>query len=207
MSVLAITVAAPHPGKRALTESRARQLGGIYARHGASVKLAKVVAGPNAGSIALIRGYADFRSASKAFQAVGADPANTEFWREREANPSADIVVVRNLLRVVYGENKWSTYPVSLLRGYDLARDKVADAMAILAEVSKLAAQADVNVIGVMPVTGENLSSLTVSYQFKSPDHFGEALDTVGASEEFQALVAKAAAFGSLKSAFLMTPL
>ena len=41
----------------------------------------------------------------------------------------------------------------------------------------------------------------------KSIDHWAEALDTVGTSDEFQALVAKASEFGMLSSAFMMVPL
>ena len=56
MTVIAITLAKPHMGKRPETENRARQLAGIYARHGASVKVTNIVSGPNAGCIGVIRG-------------------------------------------------------------------------------------------------------------------------------------------------------
>ena len=92
MTVIGYTVARPHHGKRPMAENRARQLGEIYAKHGAQVKIANVVSGPNTGCIVLLRGYADFRTAAKAFQAINNDPAHAEFWREREANPAADIV-------------------------------------------------------------------------------------------------------------------
>ena len=84
---------------------------------------------------------------------------------------------------------------------------KVAEALKLLPEAEKIMSEADVNVVGALPVTGENLSSMTLSYQFRSIDHWGEALDTVGTSDAFQALVAKAAAFGTLRSAFTMIPL
>lgn len=74
-------------------------------------------------------------------------------------------------------------------------------------EIAKLVSKEDVNVAGLVPVTGENLSSLTVSYQFRSIDHWADALDSVGASDAFQALVAKANKFGTLRSAFTMIPL
>lgn len=207
MTVLALTLAKPHPGKRLMAENRARQLGGIYARHGASVKVASVVSGPNAGCVAVLRGYADFRTATKAFQSINNDPAHVEFWREREANPGADIVIARDIMRTVYGDSQWDTHPVSHIRQYEIARDKVADAMKLLPEASKLLSKADANVIALLPITGENLSSMTLSYQFRSIDHWAETLDTVGTSNDFQALVAKAAKFGTLRSAFAMMPL
>ena len=207
MTVIAITLVKPHMGKRQETESRARQLAGVYARHGASVKVTSIVSGPNAGCIGIIRGYADFRTASTALQAIGNDPAHVEFWRQREANPSADIVIGRDIVRSVYGEGRWDTHPVSLLRQYDLARDKIADALKILADGAKLVAKADANVVGLVPFTGDNMSSLTASYQFRSLDHMGEVLDTVGTSDAFQAIVAKAGKLGTLRSAFMMVPL
>lgn len=207
MTVIAYTLAKPHTGKRLMAENRARQLGGIYARHGASVKVASVISGPNTGCVAVLRGYADFRTATKAFQSINNDPAHAEFWREREANPGADIVTARDIMRTVYGDNQWDSHPVSQIRRYEITRDKVADAVKLLPEVSKLLSEADVNVVGLLPITGENLSSMTLSYQFRSIDHWAEALDTVGTSNDFQALVAKAAKFGTLRSSFTMMPL
>ena len=207
MAVIVYTLARPHAGKRPAAENRARQLGGIYARHGASVKVASVISGPNTGCIALVRGYADFRTAAKAFQAINNDPAHVEFWREREANPAADVVIARDIFRRFYGEGQWDTHPVSQIRQYDITRDKVAEARKLLRKVAKLVSKADVNVVGLLPVTGENLSSMAVSYQFRSIDHWAEALDTVGTSDAFQALVAKATEFGTLRSAFTTIPL
>ena len=207
MTIIALTLARPHAGKRAAAEDRARQLGEIQARHGASVKIASVISGPNTGCIALLRGYADFRTAAKAFQAINDDPAHAEFWREREANPAAEILIARDISRRIYGEGQWGTHPVSHIRQYDITRDKLPEMLKLFPEVAKLVSKADVNVAGLVPITGENLSSVTVSYQFRSIDHWAEALDTVGASEPLQALVAKANAFGTLRSGFTMIPL
>jgi hypothetical protein len=190
-----------------MMESRARQLGGIYARHGASVRIGQVVSGPYAGCIVLARGYADFRAAAKAFQAINTDPAHAEFWREREANPAGDLVIARDIYRTVYGEHAWGTHPLSHLRQYELTRDNLAAAVKLLAEAHKIVSKAGVNVVGSIPIAGENLSTLSVSYQFRSTDHWGEALDTVGTSEAFQALVAKAAKLGTLRASGMVIPL
>lgn len=77
----------------------------------------------------------------------------------------------------------------------------------MLDEVAKLVAEAGTNVVGLVPVTGDNMSTLSVAYQFRSIEHFGEATDKVGTSAAFQALVAKAAGLGKLRSASLMVPL
>jgi len=207
MTVIAFTLVMPHTGKRQATEDRARQLGGIYAKHGASVKLANVISGLNAGCIALIRGYENFRAASKTFEAISSDPEHIEFWKRREMDPAADIVIARDIVRRIYGKGKWETHPVSLIRRYDLARNKVTDAIELLAEAEKIVSKADVNVGGLLPVTSADMSNLSVSYQFRSVEHFGEAVDAVGTSEAFQALVAKAAELGTLRSAYMMVPL
>jgi len=207
MAALAITIIRPHPGKRQAAESRARQAGGIYARHGASVKISNLIAGPYTGCIALVRAYADFQTAAKAFQAASSDPAYAEFEREREANPLAEIVMGRNILRSIYGESKWATHPVTQLRQYDITRDKIPDALKLFPKVSKVVSKNDVNVLGLLPVTGDDMSSMTISYQFRSIDHWAEAADTVAASKEFQAIVAEASKLGMLRSASVMVPL
>lgn len=207
MTVIAYTVANPHVGKGTMLQNRARQLAGIYARHGAATAVRSVISGPNTGCVAVFRGYRDFRSAVKAFHTVNNDPAHVEFWREREANPSADVVIARDMARTIHGDVQWNTHPVSQIRGYEVARDKVADLMKLLPEVTKLMSKADVNVVAFLPVTGENLSTMTLSYQCRSLEHWGETLDTVGTSDAFQAIVAKAAKFGTLRQAFTMAPL
>ncbi|UCE31820.1 MAG: hypothetical protein JSW68_02430 [Burkholderiales bacterium] len=204
MTVIAYTVARPHLGKTLMVQSRSRQLAGIYARHGASVRVATVVSGPNAGCVAVMRAYPNFSVAAKAFQAINNDPAHIEFWRERDANPGADAVILRDINRTVYGDIQWDTHPVAHLRVYEISRDKLADAMKLLPDVSKLMKKAGVNVVGLVPITGENLSTMTLSYQFRSLDHWAESLDGVGTSDEFQALVAKAAKFGTLRTGFAM---
>jgi hypothetical protein len=105
----------------------------------------------------------------------------------------------------MYGENQWASHPVSHIRKYDLSRDKVSDALQLLPKANEIVSGAGVNLVAALPVSGENLSTMTLSYQFRSLDHWGEALDTVGTSDEFQALVAEAAALGTLRSAFTMS--
>ena len=207
ITVIAYTLAKPYIGKRATAENRARGLAEIYARHGASVKLASVVSGYGAGCIVVIRAYADFGSAAKAFTGISNDPAHADFWREREADPAAEIVIERDIYRTAYGDLRWDTHPMSHVRQYEMTRDKLSEALRLLPKVEKIVSQADVNVVALLPVTGENLSSMSISYQFQSIDHWGETLDTVGTSEAFQAIVAEAAAFGTLRSAFSMVPL
>lgn len=207
MTVITMTLVKPHPGKGALAENRAKQYAGIFARHGATVRVARIVAGSNDGGIAIMRAQPNFSASAKAFQSVMRDPAHADFQRERETNPAAEVIVPRQIVRLVYGDLKWDTHPVSHMRVYDISRANLPEALALLPEASSIVGKADVNVVCAIPVAGDNMSSLTVSYQFQSLDHWGEALDTIGTSEEFQALLAKAGSLGTVQSAFGMVPL
>ena len=207
MSVIAYTLVQPHRGKRSAVEIRAKTAAGIYARHGATVKVTRVIAGEHSGCIGLIRAYADFQTAVKTLQSVGADPAYQDFDRERESNPVADVLVSRNIARRVFGEGKWATHPVTLLRRYDLLKKNMEGALGMLSQVADLVGKSDVNVIGLTPVAADDMSTLTVSYQFTSMEHMGESLDGVGTSDEMRALIAKASDLGTLRSASMMVPI
>ena len=207
MTIMANTVARPHRGKGTMVQNRARQLAGIYARHGASVRVGSVISGPNTGCVVVSRAYADFRTAARALKAVNNDPAHIDLWRDIDANPGADVVVARDIFRTVYGELRWSTHPFSHIRVYEISRDKLADALKLMPEAAALVSKVDANVVGLIPVTGENMGTMAVSYQFRSIDDWAEGLDTVGMSDEFQAIVTKAAKFGALRSSFAISPL
>jgi len=207
MSVIAHTIIRPLPGKRPAVETRVRHVADIYSRHGASVKTTNFIAGPDTGCIGILRGYPNFRTAVKTLNAVSADPEFIEFEREREANPQAEIVSARNISRHVFGESKWATHPVTMLRHIDLSRRRVPQALELLSEMSKLLLEHEVNVLGLLPVTGDNMSSMTVSHQFHSMEHNAEVMDAMVASDAMQALIAKGSEFGTLRSVGLMVPL
>jgi hypothetical protein len=207
MTVIAHTIIRPHRGQSATAEDRVRQVSGIYARLGAAVKPSRIIAGPFAECIVLLRSYPDFRTASKIFAALNDDSEFAEFVKERDSNPVADVASGRNISRTVYGDNKWETHPITHLRTYEISRDKLAGALELFPEVQQIVSAADVNIVGMVPITGENLSTLAVSYQVKSVDHWGEVLDTVGTSDEFQAVIARAAEFGTLRTSGVMVPI
>ena len=47
----------------------------------------------------------------------------------------------------------------------------MAGALELLPEVKTVVSKADVNMVMALPVAGENLSSMILSYQFRSVDH------------------------------------
>ena len=64
----------------------------------------------------------------------------------------------------------------------------------------------DVNPALLVRVTGENMSSLVIGYSATSLDASGKAFYQVGMTEEFQALVSKAAEVGELHSGWMTVP-
>ncbi len=207
MSVIAYSIIRPHVNKRSTVEERVRKAGGIYVRLGAEVRISKIVAGPFADCIVFQRKYSNFAAAGQAFMALAGDEEAQQLQALRESDPAADFVIGRDINRTVFGDVAWDTHPISHLRIYEIGRDKLADALAMFPEVEKMTAPAGVNLVGLAPVTGENMSSLTVTYQFKSVEHWAEQLDGMGTSEEFQALVARAGELGALRLSGVMMPL
>ena len=207
MSVIAYTIVKPHLGRRLLVEDRVRRAGAIYAKHGAEVKLSRVIAGPYTHCLAAQREYESFSAASKALGALASDDEFAQLQSEREADPAADMLVGREIIRVVHGSSAWDTHPVSHLRVYEVNKNHLADAIALLPEVEQMVAPSGVNVIGLVPVTGDNMSTMTVAYQLRSVDHWGEVMDTVGTSTEFQSIIARAAEHGTLRMSSAMVPL
>ena len=58
----------------------------------------------------------------------------------------------------------------------------------------------DIKVVGVAPVVSDDMTIIHATYQFKSIPHWGEQIDKIGMSEEFQQLVSKANDLGTLVS-------
>ena len=207
MSVIAYTIVKPQPGRRELAEDRVRRAGAIYAKHGAEVKLSRVIACPYTNCLTAQRKYDSFSASAKALGALAGDDELSQLQNEREADPAGEILVGREILRVVYGSSAWDTHPVSHLRVYEVNKNHLADALALLPEVEQMVAPSGVNVIGLVPVTGDNMSTMTVAYQLKSVDHWGEVLDTVGTSPEFLSIIARAAEYGTIRMSSAMVPL
>ena len=206
MSVIAYTIVKPRAGKRTLVEDRVRRAGAIYAKHGSQVKLSRVIAGPYTDCLTFQRKYESFSAAATTLGALASDDEFAQLQSEREEDPAVDILVGREILRVVHGSSAWDTHPVSHLRVYEVNKNHLADALALLPEVEQMVAPSGVNVIGLVPVTGDNMSTMTIAYQLKSVDHWGEVMDTIGTSPEFLAITARAAEYGTIKMSSAMVP-
>ena len=204
MSVVAASILRPFSGKRSVAEERIKTMGSVLERYGANVKTTNFVAGEHTGCIGLMRSYPDFKTATAALLKANNDPDGQEVRNQREADPAGEMIVMREVHRTIFGEGKWASNPVSMIRKYALSRADVSKAMPILEGAQKIMDKEKVNVRALMPVLSSEMSSIGVSYQFKSLDHLGEVLDATSASSEMQSLIEKANSFSSLETASVM---
>ena len=70
-------------------------------------------------------------------------------------------------------------------------------------EVKGMCEKVDVNPNLLVPVTGENMSSMVIAYGATSLEASGKAFDEMGMTEEFQAFVSKVAEIGELHSGWI----
>jgi hypothetical protein len=196
MSLIATRTVAPFPGKFALAAERARTLAGIYASHGAKARVTRVVTGDMAGQIVLLVAFDDGKSMTEIYEKYQADPAWAKLREEHGLNP-AGTLTGPDLYRFVYGRSE-PGYPVVLQREYTVARDKVADVLAMMPELDAMMKQHDISVAAATPVFSSDMTRLIAAYRLRSSAHLGAAIDGVGMSAEFQSLVGRAAALGTL---------
>ena len=175
---------------------RARALAGIYARNGARARVARVIAGDEAGQIYVGLTFDDGKSMAQIWERTQADPSLARLMEERELNP-AGSASGPEVYRTVYGQVE-PGYPVILQREYTISRDKLSSALALLPELDALVKDQDIRILAAVPVFSSDMSRLIAGYYYRSPARLGEAIDGVGTSAEFQSIVTRAAAFGSL---------
>jgi hypothetical protein len=203
MSLISVRLATPHPGKTALTVERAHTLGGIYARYGAKTRIGKVVAGAGAGQIYLGLGFEDGKSMGQIFEKVQADPSFAGFQEQRDTNPSS-TVTGPEVYRIAYGQ-LGQGYPMVVVREYAIPRDKHAGMVALMPEMDALVKAHDINFAAAVPAYAGDMGIMWAAYYFRSAAHLGASMDGVAISTEFQSLVTKASAFGSLKRSWVIS--
>ena len=64
----------------------------------------------------------------------------------------------------------------------------------------------DVNLVLLVPVKEDNISSMVIAYGATSSEDSGKAFDQMGKTDEFQALVSKAAEVGELHCGWMTVP-
>ena len=148
MSMYSIRMVTPNVGRSALAAERTRALGGIYAHHGAKVRVARVVAGDAAGQIFLGVSVDDGKSLAQVFEKVEADPSFAKLREEHELNPAGSLSGPE-VFRIVHGKVDHG-YPVILQREYAVSRDKLAGQLALMPELDALIRGQDIKVLAAV---------------------------------------------------------
>lgn len=196
MTVISRRTLVPLTGKSELALERAKRLAGIITRLGGVVRVARVVAGGDVGSIEVLARFQDFASATKMNAAFATDAEARKLWQERERDPSA-TPTGPYVYRTVWGEV--SRLPVILQREYQVSRQNLPELMALLPDAQKAVGKQPM--VATIPVFAPHMDRLVVGYYAESIEHMGRNVDQYGVAEAFQAVVQKAARYGTLSSA------
>jgi|TARA_B100001142_G_C14137815_1_gene579436 hypothetical protein len=204
MSIVTANILRPFPGKRAVAEERLKKMASVFERLGTTAKTTNFVAGEYTDCIGLMRSYPDLKTATATQVKLANDAEAQEIRNLRETDPAGEMVVNRMVGRSIFGEAKWASNPVSMLRRYSISRSDVAKALSILEGVKEIMDKDEVNVRAILPVLSDDMSRLSVNYQYKSLEHLGESLDRSASSAEMQGLIEKANEFSTLEAASVM---
>ena len=204
MSIVTANILRPFPGKRAVAEERLKKMASVFERLGTTAKTTNFVAGEYTDCIGLMRSYPDMKTATVTLGKLANDAEAQEIRNLRETDPAGEMVINRTVGRSIFGEAKWASNPVSMIRRYSISRSDVSKALAILANIKPIMDKDEVNVRAILPVLSDNMSRISVAYQFRSLEHLGEVMDTSASSTEMQGLIEKANEFSTLEAASVM---
>ena len=172
---------------------------------GITARVSRVLFGQNAGCLVFSTFATNFSDAMADVQKVFSSEMWSKVQMRLDDNPASDIVMPLNLVRVAAGEMKTS-HRVMNFRWYNVKKDKSQTVMDMFDEVKTMCEKVDVNPVLLVPVTGDNMSSMVIAYGATSLEASGKAFDQMGMTEEFQALVSKAAEVGELHSGWMTVP-
>jgi phosphatidylethanolamine-binding protein (PEBP) family uncharacterized protein len=201
MAVIARRIVVPIAGKSDLALERARRGAAIFTKAGATVRVVKVIMGADTGNIETFARYSDFSAGTKSFIAASKDPDAIELAKEREVNPAGEVLGPY-VYRTVFGEI--TAQPVLVQRMYQISRQNLKDALALLPE-ARAAFDDTVGMAAVVPVFDPQMDRLVISYYANSIEHLGSVLDTQAMTDAFQAVALKASKFGTLIGARVLT--
>ena len=205
MTVIATNTVRPHLGKAKLQLNNMLEVTKAFGDMGINARVSRVVFGQNAGCLVFSTFASNFTEAMTNTQKVFSSEMWAKVQMRLDDNPASDIVMPLNLVRVAAGEMK-PTHRVINYRWYLMKKNKTPMVMDMFEEVKEMCEKVDVNPTLLVPVTGENMSSVVIAYGATSLEASGKAFDQMGMTEEFQALVSKAAEVGELYSGWMTVP-
>ena len=205
MTVIAITKFRPHAGKANLVLQNMRDVVSEFEKMGMTARLSKDMLGPDAGCLNFSSFYETFTDSMSGLEKVFSSDWWAKVQMRLDDNPSSDIVSPLNLIRTIAG-GMHPSHRFFMWRWYLIKRDKMPEVLELFPALEEMCGKVDIKPVLLAPVTGEPMSSMVIGYGAESMNHAGKAIDEMGMSEEYQAMVRKGAELGDLHRAWMSIP-
>ena len=202
MVAISAIIAKPDTGKEDEAKKRMKHRASIMSINGFKTRVAEGISGPSAGLLAVQGTTENWTQMGEALTKLSSDPEFIEWQTNRRKNPVGHMVR-RSGLRSVFGEPKWSDFPVSYYRRYTMPRSNMKKALDIIGEIDAMTND-EWTIAAAVPITGDDMNSFLAAYQFKSFVVMGKCLDEIGMSEKMQDIVSRASELGTLQTADVM---
>jgi hypothetical protein len=202
MVAISAIIAKPDTGKEDEAKKRMKHRASIMSNNGFKTRVAEGISGPSAGLLAVQGTTENWTQMGEALTKLSSDPEFIEWQINRRKNPVGHMVR-RAGMRTVFGEPKWSEFPVSYYRRYTMPRSNMKKALDIIGEIDAMTTD-EWAISAAVPITGADMNSFLAAYQFKSFVIMGKCLDEIGMSEKMQDIVARASELGTLQTADVM---
>ena len=205
MTVIAITKFRPHAGKANLVLQNMRDVVAEFEKMGMTARISKDMLGPDAGCLNFSSFHETFTDSMSGLEKVFSSDWWAKVQMRLDDNPSSDIVTPLNLIRTIAG-GMHPSHRFFMWRWYLIKKDKMPEVMELFPALEEMCGKVDIKPVLLAPVTGELMSSMVIGYGAESMNHAGNAIDEMGMSEEYQAMVRKGAALGELHRAWMSIP-
>ncbi|MDC0158331.1 hypothetical protein OAI47_01100 [Rhodospirillaceae bacterium] len=202
MVAISAIIAKPDTGKEDEAKKRMKHRATIMSNNGFKTRVAEGISGPSAGLLAVQGTTENWTQMGEALTKLSSDPEFIEWQTNRRKNPVGHMVR-RAGMRTVFGEPKWSEFPVSYYRRYTMPRSNMKKALDIIGEIDAMTTD-EWAISAAVPITGADMNSFLAAYQFKSFVIMGKCLDEIGMSEKMQDIVSRASELGTLQTADVM---
>ena len=205
MTVIAMSKFRPHAGKASLVLQNMKDVVSEFENMGMTARISRDMLGPDAGCLTFSSFHETFTDSMTGLEKVFSSDWWAKIQMRLDDNPSSDIVTPLNLIRTIAG-GMHATHRFFMWRWYLIKRDKMSEAMDLFPALEEMCNKVDIKPVLLAPVTGEPMSSMVIGYGAESMNHAGKAIDEMGMSEEYQAMVRKGAALGDLYRAWMSIP-
>ena len=197
MTIVSVRISHPHRGKDDIVKGRLLRFAGIAARYGANARVAKVVAGANAGAMHSWNAYENFEAGAKSFSAYVNDPEYLALMQEIGSQPGADNEGPY-VARFVHGAPVKKSFVIQ--REWATDREGMQKAKSMMDALEGIVKPHDVAVTLVAPAIGPDHQVMYANYSFNSMEHWGKVMDIMMTDKKMIDFQDRAAGMGTLRS-------